>query len=114
MRESSNLPPEVELETRASLYQIKPYRATRQELISFYNDDINKTKGLRWSLNKNNFTIKIWKDPEYHIAIDANAYNDGTTGYVNKKTGVTYSDSRVLSDKEKQELVFSLKKYLNG
>ncbi len=109
MKESGNLPPQVELEQRASLYKIIPYGASREQIVLSYADEY----GLRWSLNRDNFNIKLWPSKTaMHLEVDADDSGAGTTGYISQKRGITYSDSGVLKDKEKAALQYALKKYL--
>jgi hypothetical protein len=73
----------------ASLYKIdieKPEH--RQNSLPELKKKLSLGSGLRWTLNTNSFTLKIWAHEAYHYAVDPEATQQGASGYVDNKNGV--------------------------
>lgn len=109
MNESGNLSPEVEFQERVGVYKIIPYKSSRESLVLYYNDKVT----LRWSLAENGFDIKLWHSEDaLHRDADVGGFRNGTTGYIDKRRGITFSDIRLFDDKKRAEITTALKKYL--
>lgn len=114
MKESGNLPPQANLETRASVYKIIPHNYPRESLIRHYNHG----EVLKWTLNAERFSIKIWAavddyDP-LHAQVDGKADRAGTKGYIDKERGIIFSGRREgeLDARQKNEITMAIKQYL--